>query len=105
MDLALREGRVYLPAVVAAELASGKMPKRKRKALYELLEELPLCDQSLPHWFRVGELRERLVRNGISISTPDAHIAQCAIDLNGYLKSEDAIFSKIVQFAPLRLAD
>ena len=95
LDLALKEGRVYLSPVVAAELLSGGRTQRERDDLKEFLKELPLCDASLEHWMRVGELRQELMQKGFILSTPDAHVAQCALDLKGYLMTEDQIFSKI----------
>jgi predicted nucleic acid-binding protein len=103
LDLALREARVYLAPVVAAELMSGKLNNADRAKLAGLLSDLPLCNCDLDHWIRVGELRAKLRARGLAVSTPDAHVAQCALDLNGYLISEDSIFSKIAKVTPLRL--
>lgn len=103
IDEALAEGRVYLPPLVVAELLSGKMTTRQRGQLESFLLDLPLCDQSFEHWVRVGRLRAHLFSKGLSISTPDAHIAQCTVDLNGVLLSEDQVFSKISQKTSLRL--
>ncbi len=52
---------------------------------------------------RVGRLRAHLFLKGISVSTPDSHIAQCALDLKADLLSEDRIFFKIAQKTSLRL--
>ena len=103
IDEALAEGRVYLPPIVAAELLSGKMTNRQRGQLESFLLELPLCDRSLQHWIRVGNLRAELSLKGLSVSTPDAHIAQCAVDLNADLLSEDQVFFKIAQKISLRI--
>ena len=103
LDLALQESRVYLPPLVVAELLSGKMPSDKRKQLSDFLRELPLCKIDFEHWARVGLLRNKLLSAGYSISTPDVHVARCALDLNGYLVSEDFIFSKIAKSISLKL--
>ena len=103
IDEALAEGRGYLPPVVAAELLSGRMTSRQREQLEAFLVDLPLCDQSVEHWMRVGRLRALLSLKGIRVSTPDAHIAQCALDLNASLLSEDYIFPKIAQKTALQL--
>lgn len=103
IDTALEESRIHLPAIVAAELLSGKLNAAKRAELESLLNDVPLCEASLSHWFRVGTLRSRLLAKGISVSTPDAHIAQCAIDLDAELLTEDAIFRLIARREPLRL--
>ncbi len=103
IDEALSEGRVYLPPIVAAELCSGDMKQSQRRELMALLTDLPLCAADLAHWCRVGDLRNRLRRRGFSISTPDAHIAQCAIDISGILLTEDKVFGKIAGAAVLLL--
>jgi predicted nucleic acid-binding protein len=103
VELALAESRVYLSPVVAAELLSGKLNTKERDALESLLSDLPLCPNELQHWFRVGKLRSALIKNGLSVSTPDAHIAQCALDLDAELLSEDRIFNRIAEHHRLRL--
>lgn len=103
LESALEEGRVYLPPIVIAELLSGKTKSAKKSQLRELLHELPLCDSDFNHWVRVGDLRSELQSKGLTISTPDAHVAQCALDLNGYLVSEDSIFPKISKHFPLKI--
>lgn len=104
IDRALEEGRVWLPPIVAAELASGAANARQRALLADLLADLPLCDCDLAHWLRVGELRSRLARKGVAVSTPDAHIAQCSIDLGAELLTADKIFRQLVRYSALRLA-
>ena len=104
VEPALEQGRVHLPPVVAAELLSGRLSARERRALAELLDDLPLVQADRAHWYRVGRLRSRLRERGLSVSTPDAHVAQCALDLDAALLSEDAIFSKVTPHLPLRLA-
>lgn len=103
IDEALAEGRVYLSPIVAAELISGKMSARQRSELEAFLLDLPLCVHNLEHWIRVGKLRALLFSKGLSVSTPDAHVAQCAIDLNAPLLTEDQVFVKISQITHLRL--
>jgi len=103
IDSALREARVWLSPIVAAELLSAKLTTDKRNDLREMLSELPLCPVPFEHWVRVGELRAHCLAKGFKLSTPDAHVAQCAIDLEGYLLSEDKIFQKVSKVARLRL--
>ena len=101
---ALEEARVHLPAVVAAELLSGRMSARRRADLESLLADLPACGEKLDHWLRVGKLRADLSRRGLSVSTPDAHVAQCALDLDAELLTEDAVFLRIARLVKLDLA-
>ena len=103
IDLGLKEGRVYLSPIAAAELLSSRLKPTERTQLIDFLKELPICESTFEHWARVGDLRASLAKKGVNVSTPDAHIAQCTIDLNGYLLSEDAVFKKISRSTPLRL--
>ncbi len=103
IDEALAEGRVVLPPLVAAELVSGRLSARQRAELESFLEDLPLSQTDFAHWIRVGHLRSQLSSMGISISTPDAHIAQCALDTQGELLSEDGIFAKVAKKTSLKL--
>jgi tRNA(fMet)-specific endonuclease VapC len=104
IDEALAEGRLFLPPIVAAELLSGRLPPKQRGDLEDLLASLPLCRADLRHWFRVGRLRHDLARKSLSVSTPDAHVAQCAIDLRGELLTEDRIFGLMAKHCALRVA-
>jgi predicted nucleic acid-binding protein len=104
IEPALEEGTVYLPPVVAAELLSGRMIERARRELEEFLLTLPLCQADVAHWLRVGRLRSSLAAKGLSISTPDAHVAQCALDLRADLLSTDAIFRLVAHHARLSLS-
>jgi predicted nucleic acid-binding protein len=100
---ALRQGSVALPPIVLAELISGAHRPRERAALINFLSELPLCETTRDHWIRVGELRRRCREKGLSVSTPDAHVAQCALDADALLLTRDIIFSDIARHADLRL--
>jgi len=103
IDLALKEGRVWLSPIVAAELLSAPLSPADRNALIDFLAELPLCRCELDHWSKVGALRGSCAKAGIKISTPDAHVAQCALDLDGYLLTRDKVFSKIGRQSKLKL--
>jgi len=105
MDEALDEGRVYLPPLVAAEILSGKLSPSERAELESLLSDLPLCGLERQHWFRVGTLRSALRAKGLSVSTPDAHIAQCALDLRAELLTEDLVFRRIAKFEALTVVE
>lgn len=104
IDDALAEGRLFLTPVVAAELLSGTLEPGHRTDLEDLLSDLPLLGLDLAHWFRVGRLRASLRATGVSVSTPDAHVAQCALDSGGELLTEDGIFRQIARQTALRLA-
>lgn len=57
----------------------------------------------LGHWIDVGLLRRDLRRKGITVTLPDAHVAQCALDLDAVLLTRDAIFTDIARHTALRV--
>ena len=99
----LREARVHLPALVLSELLSAQLKPLDHKRMLDFLSDLPLCTGDFAHWVRVGELRRSLSKKGIHVSTPDAHIAQSAIELNAELISEDKIFTLISKYIRLKV--
>ena len=103
IGIALGEDRVVLTPVVAAELTGGTLTRPQRSRLVELLRVLPLCPTDFDHWLRVGALRAQLRRRGISASIPDAHVAQCALDLECELLAEDHVFALMARHLPLRI--
>lgn len=103
LERALREAVVTVPPLVVAELLSGTLRARDRSALENLLRETPVHGTPFEHWARVGRLRGELRAKGLSVSTPDAHVAQCAIDLDALLLTRDHIFTRIARMTPLRL--
>jgi tRNA(fMet)-specific endonuclease VapC len=105
LEQALAQGAVVVPPIVVAELVSGVRRARDRARLLDLLADLEVCDTPFDHWVRVGELRCRLAARGLSVSTPDAHVAQCALDRDAALLSMDAVFARVSRFEPLRLAN
>ena len=100
----LEDGVVVLPPVVVAELVSGARQPKHRAAVLDLVADLAIHETPLDHWVRVGDLRRRLSEKGIAVSTPDAHVAQCAIDRDAVLLSRDAVFQRIAGVTSLRLA-
>ena len=103
LDHGLAAGLVVVPPVVVAELISGVRSAADRAALEDLLRDLRGSDAGFDHWARVGALRASLLARGLSVSTPDAHVAQCALDLDALLLTRDGVFAKIAKFAALRL--
>ncbi len=103
LENALVQGAVVLSPVVVAELVSGARRVQDRKAIADLVQEMPVHETPLAHWIRVGELRRRLKDKGLAVSTPDAHVAQCALDRDALLLSRDMIFRRIARVCPLRL--
>jgi predicted nucleic acid-binding protein len=103
LEEALQSGLVVLPPVVAAELLSAPLSKTERQSLAGFLDDLPLHPTPLTHWKAVGALRAQLSKKGLSVSTPDAHVAQCAIEARAHLWSNDAIFRKVNRVSPLKL--
>ena len=103
LEEALRLGSATVPPIVIAELLSG-VKGRDRVAMIDLLSDLEIAAAPLAHWIAVGDLRARLARRGLTVSTPDAHVAQCALDQDALLLSHDTIFTRIASTTPLRVA-
>ncbi len=103
LEEALRNSLVVLPPLVVAELITGARRKEERKAIEYLVGKLPIHETPLAHWIQVGELRRSLKDHGISVSTPDSHVAQCALDRDAVLLSRDAVFARIARLSPLRV--
>jgi hypothetical protein len=99
----LSYGGAVLPPVVAAELISGARHPSDRKRIEDLIADLVFFEAPLEHWIRAGELRLMLRGKGVAISTPDAHIAQCALDLDALLLTRDAVFTRVAKFTRLRV--
>ena len=104
LEDALAHGGVVLSPIVVAELVSGARLARDRAAIADLVMQLTLHDTPLDHWIRVGGLRRSMKARGITVSTPDAHVAQCALDRRALLLSRDAIFPKIARHCELRVS-
>ena len=103
LEEALHDGLVVLAPIVAAELLSAPLSKAERLSLAGFLEDLPLHPTPIEHWLAVGALRAQLSKKGLSMSTPDAHVAACAIEADALLWSNDAIFQKVAKASALRL--
>lgn len=104
LEAALEHGSVVLPPIVVAELVSGARRPPDRTAIARVLAELPVHETPVDHWIRVGDLRRILLDHGLSVSTPDAHVAQCALDRDAVLLTRDKVFARIASRVGLRLA-
>jgi len=100
---ALAAAQVVVPPIVIAELLSGARRSRDRATLVDLLRDLPIHDADFDHWIRVGDLRRALRAKGLDVSTPDAHVAQCALDRDAPLATRDGIFKHIARHTSLTL--
>ncbi len=103
LESALKEGRVLLTPIVLAELMSGVRTENEKEKLKNFLFQLEVAPHDRDHWLQVGLLRAKASKKGISLSTPDAHVAQCVIDCQGLLYSFDKIFEKLAKLIPLKL--
>jgi len=100
---ALENGVVWLPAIVVSELISGAGTAEQREEIGELLQEVAVIETNLEHWIHVGDLRRTLRARGVTVSVPDAHVAQCAIERNAVLLTRDRVFTRIANHTWLRL--
>ncbi len=104
LEDALASGAIVLPPIVVAELVSGARREDQRRAIADLLLSFLVHETPLDHWIRVGELRRSLKDQGLTVSTPDAHVAQCALERDAALLSHDRIFVRIAEVTELKLA-
>ena len=103
LEEALRDGRALLSPVVASELLSGTQRPREAQALLAFIRQNEVIACDAEHWIRVGFLRRQLRERGLNVSTPDAHVLQCALDCDAGLYSFDAIFLKISEQIEIKL--
>lgn len=103
VEEAVAEGSAIIPPLVVAELVSGATTLRDREDVGNLLQDAVVYPTGLDHWIDVGLLRRELRRKGLSVTLPDAHIAQCAIERDAMLITRDAVFSKIARHTKLRV--
>jgi predicted nucleic acid-binding protein len=103
LEVLLDDGLVVLAPMVAAELLSAPLSRGERASITDLLASLPLHPTPLGHWCAVGQLRAKLQLSGLSVSTPDAHIAQCALEAKARLWSRDEVFERMARQSELRL--
>ena len=103
VDDAVDDETAVIPPLVVAELVTGAGTMAARQAIGELLQQAPVHATPLGHWIDVGLLRGSLARKGVTVTVPDAHVAQCALDRDAVLLARDGIFVEIAKHAPLRL--
>ena len=99
----LSDGTALIPALVVAELVTGATTLQDRENVGGLLQDADVFGANLGHWIQVGLLRQHLRRHGLTITLPDAHIAQCAIERDAALITRDAVFAKIARHSKLRV--
>jgi len=100
---ALREMRVYLSPVVAAELLRGARSQQEFQELKQDLLALPEAPNGSAVWIRAGELGQILKKNGLTVPLPDLAIAASA-ELGGLeLWHADRHFEAIAEVANLKL--
>ena len=104
VERATSAATVVMSPLVVAEILSGDLSPLSRRTFGELLQDYAMADTTLSHWIAVGELRRTLRAQGINVTIPDAHVAQCALDLDAILLSRDQIFGRIATLTSLRLA-
>lgn len=104
LDSAFEADLLILPPLVIAELVSGGRGSTETTAIANVLTNARMHETTLQHWLAVGDLRRDLARHGLKVTIPDAHVTQCAIDLDATLIARDKIFRLIANHIPLRLA-
>lgn len=103
LERALDYGTLVLPPLVVGEIVSGDLTIDQKMLLAEILTDSLVHETPLAHWIYVGELRRKLRRRGLNVTLPDAHVAQCAIELDALLLTRDDIFPLIARHTSLRV--
>jgi len=103
VEQATRDRTLVLSPIVIAELLSGDLTFEQREMVGILLQDFPMHPTPLAHWIDLANLRRLLRSRGINATIPDAHVAQCALDLDATLLTGDAIFHDIASHTSLRL--
>ena len=100
---AMTDGTLFLPPLGVAEVLSGDTTSEQREELFDLLQDYTFFGATLEHWMNVGQLRRTLRFKGLNVTLPDAHVAQCALDLDATLLTRDEVFVHIAKHTALRL--
>jgi predicted nucleic acid-binding protein len=103
VNAAIAAGDAVIPPLVVAELVTGATTAAAREEVGILLQDVQIYPIDLEHWIQVGLTRQMLRRKGLTLTLPDAHIAQCALELDATLITRDAIFAKIADHTDLRV--
>lgn len=103
IDHLLEQGVVVMTPIILAELMSGVTSRKDQNQLHDFLSHLSCHDCDFEHWIAVGLLRKKCREKGFAVSTPDAHIAQCALEARAILYTKDKIFKKISKLLALQV--
>ena len=103
LERATAEAQLLLSPLAIAEVLSGDLTPHYRETVGWFLQEFPIHPTPLGHWMAVAELRRTLRTKGVSTSLPDAHIAQCAMEVGAALLTRDEIFPRIAGHTTLRV--
>ena len=103
VEVALANDLLILPPLVISELVTGAARGEEKRAIAELMLHVRMHETDLRHWIAVGDLRRDLARHGVNLTIPDAHIAQCVIDLDATLITRDKVFQLVARHIQLRL--
>jgi predicted nucleic acid-binding protein len=101
VDKALASGEaVFPPPVVTEVLSQPGLPDD----VADLIRSVTLVEITAGYWERAGLLRARLIAKGRRARLADALIAQCCLDCDLPLVTNDSDFKAFAQLAGLRLA-
>lgn len=103
VERAAGEARLLLSPLAIAEVLSGDLTPHYREVVGWFLQEFPIHPTPLGHWMEVADLRRTLRAKGVNTSLPDAHIAQCALEVDATLLTRDDIFLRIAKHTSLRV--
>jgi len=100
MRQAIRDNTLALPPPVVAELLSFPVAETISEELRGYLQ----LDIAPGFWERAADSRRRLLVRGLRARLPDALVAQCCIDADVALLTNDADFRHFATYCGLKLA-
>ena len=100
VEMSLSQKQAVLPPVVLTELLSD--PKLNSSVIH-LLEEFPLLELLDGFWERAGQLRSRLIRQGLKARLADTLVAQACIDHDVPLITRDRDFRHFEKIEKLKI--
>lgn len=93
--LAVERRIAYFNGIVLTELYSGVKRKHTNKQIVKIVNALGYLRLTYEDYRDTGELRGRLISQGLTMSTPDALIATHALKHDLRLLTLDAFFMKL----------
>jgi len=94
---------IHTTGIVLQELLQGYRGPTARARIVERFAALPLITPTREDHIEAAELRDECRRHGVQVGTMDALLAQLCVRHELTMLSTDGDFSRIADWAPLRV--